>query len=99
MTSTPAPVLPAYGGACVSSVVPALLERTGRPWRPPAAAAAEQVVLLVLDGLGWEQLGARGDRAPTMAGLPGAAITTVAPSTTATALTSITTGQPPCAHG
>ena len=51
-----APTLPAYGGACLDGVVPAILNRgSGIPtWFPEAVAEAEQVVLLVLDGLGWE---------------------------------------------
>src|SRR3954468_40472 len=97
--SLPEPVLPDYGGACISSVVPALLGRTSRPWLPAAATDARQVVLLVLDGLGWDQLRERAPVAPTLAAMTGSAITSVVPSTTATALTSIATGGPPCAHG
>jgi predicted AlkP superfamily pyrophosphatase or phosphodiesterase len=95
-------VLPDYGGACVSNVIPALLapRPDGRPaWIPAAAAEARQVVVLVLDGLGWEQLDDRWDLAPTLRRLRGGPITTVAPSTTATALTSITTGLTPGEHG
>jgi predicted AlkP superfamily pyrophosphatase or phosphodiesterase len=61
--------------------------------------AADQVLVLVLDGLGWEQLQERRLVAPNLAGMAGGPITTVAPSTTATALTSLTTGAPPAAHG
>jgi hypothetical protein len=57
------------------------------------------VVLLVLDGFGWHQLLERPGLAPTMTELTGGPITSVAPTTTATALTSITTGLPPAAHG
>ena len=57
------------------------------------------MVLLVLDGLGWEQLQERSHLAPTLAAMAGGPITTVAPSTTATALTSLTTGSRPAAHG
>ncbi len=53
----------------------------------------------MIDGLGWNQLEARRSLAPTLAGLAGGSITTVAPSTTATALTSISTGLPPGEHG
>jgi hypothetical protein len=60
---------------------------------------AAQVVLLVLDGLGWEQLQERPGLAPTMTAMAGGPITTVAPSTTAAALTSITLGVPPAVHG
>ncbi len=95
------PLLPAYAGACVTNVVPALLHATDAApsWMPPAALEAERVVLLVIDGLGWTQLAARRTSAPTLSGLDGGAITTVAPSTTATALTSISTGLPPGEHG
>jgi predicted AlkP superfamily pyrophosphatase or phosphodiesterase len=54
---------------------------------------------MVLDGLGWEQMTARRELVPTMAAMDAQAITTVAPSTTSTALTSITTGLPPGEHG
>ncbi len=95
------PLLPAYDGACICNVVPALLSTDGAcpPWLPAAAYDAERVVLLVLDGLGWNQLTDRASSAPALTGLEGGAITTVAPSTTATALTSITTGLPPGEHG
>ena len=98
---TDLPLLPSYDGACISNIVPALLHPapTPPPWLPTAAAGAERVVLLVLDGLGWNQLRTRSAVAPTLSGLPGGAITTVAPSTTATALTSISTGLPPGEHG
>ncbi len=95
------PLLPAYDGGCITNVVPALLHppEVTPSWLPAAAVEADRVVLLVIDGLGWEQLEARRHLAPTLAGLAGAAITTVAPSTTATALTSISTGLPPGEHG
>jgi hypothetical protein len=97
----PQPVRPDYGGACLDSIAPALLAPAGaRPhWLPAAARDAEQVVLLVLDGLGWEQLGQRWALAPAMADMEGRPITSVAPTTTATALTSIALGQSPAAHG
>jgi len=101
VTAPPAPVLPAYGGACIDGVVRALLERnSGTPsWLPAPVADARQVVLLTLDGLGWEQLSERAHLAPTLCSMVGGPITTVAPSTTATALTSLTTGEPPARHG
>ncbi|MDP8993331.1 MAG: alkaline phosphatase family protein [Actinomycetota bacterium] len=101
MAPDPEPVLPDYGGACLPSLVPALLDREGPPpaWLPEPVQGSRQVVLFVLDGLGWEQLRGRPHLAPTLAGMVGRPITTVAPSTTAAALTSITTGLPPAAHG
>jgi len=99
---TDEPVLPDYGGACLSSVVPALLGRfdsEAPSWLPVAARGARQVVLLVLDGLGRQQLEAGAAHAPTLAAGGGGTITSVVPTTTATALTSITTGRPPAEHG
>lgn len=93
-------VTPDHGGAVVSGIVPALLDQPD-PWPGwvPQEAAADQVVLLVLDGLGWAQLAARPQLAPTLCAMAGGPITTVAPSTTATALTSISTGLAPGDHG
>lgn len=95
------PLVPDYAGACVCNVVPALLDASmeAPDWLPAQAVDAEQVVLLVLDGLGWQQLMSRGDLAPTLKAMSGGPITTVAPSTTASALTSITTGLTPGLHG
>jgi len=100
------PTVPDYGGACIDQVVAAVL-RTGRysgsapapAWLPEPAMGASQVVLLVLDGLGWAQLKERPGLAPTMNAMAGGPITTVAPSTTAAALSSITIGAPPAVHG
>ncbi len=100
------PTLPDYGGACIDQVV-AAATRSGRyappaplpAWLPQPAVGANQVVLLVLDGLGWAQLKERPGLAPTMNAMAGGPITTVAPSTTAVALTTITVGAPPATHG
>ncbi len=102
----PAPLLPDYRGACIANVVPTLITGQDPPdadagWLPDTARRADQVVLLVLDGLGWQQLRARSALAPTLSGAEGIErpITSVAPTTTACALTSITTGRPPSDHG
>jgi hypothetical protein len=88
----------------VRGIIPALLgpgswETSLPAWMPAPVAAAEQVVLLVLDGLGWLQLQEHGDLMPTLSAFDGQAITTVAPTTTATALSSIATGLTPAEHG
>ena len=99
------PVLPAYGGACIASLAPALLEivsQSGTPspeWLPEPVRHANQVVLLVVDGLGWAQLQSARDVTPTFNAGIGGPITSVAPTTTATALTSISTGLAPAEHG
>ncbi len=68
-------------------------------WMPDAVSAADAVVLLVLDGLGWDQLVDHAAIAPTLTSMQGRSIHTVAPTTTATALSSITTGLTPGEHG
>lgn len=96
------PIVPRYSGANVRGIIPALLgpSRVRMPeWMPSEVSAARQVVVLVIDGLGWEQLRSRTHLAPTLAAMSGGPITTVAPTTTATALTSITTGLTPGEHG
>lgn len=96
------PVIPDYAGPNVRGIVPALLAPAAAPipgWMDPSLRSARQIVLLLVDGLGWHQLAQRPHVAPTLAALAGSAITTVAPSTTATALTSITTGLTPGEHG
>ena len=100
MTLTSA-VLPEYNGANLIGVIPGLLAAPGRrpDWVPEPAQTAEQVVLLVVDGLGWLQLRDRAELAPRLAGMDGRPITSVAPSTTATALTSLVVGRPPAEHG
>jgi predicted AlkP superfamily pyrophosphatase or phosphodiesterase len=99
--AVPEPVLPRYGEANLTGVVAALMAPPGRRprWVPEPAAAAGAVVLLVLDGLGWEQLRDRAGLAPTLSAMVGGAITSVVPSTTATALTSLVVGAPPAGHG
>ncbi|RLE23893.1 MAG: PglZ domain-containing protein [Actinobacteria bacterium] len=91
-------------GPNVRGIVPTLLGPTswksGMPaWMPDPVSESDQVVLLVLDGLGWDQLQDHLDLMPTLAAMSGGSIQTVAPTTTATALTSITTGLAPAEHG
>lgn len=97
------PRVPNYAGGCVSNIIPAILGPRGTTevpdWMPDAVRGANQVVLLVLDGLGWHQLQKRLTMCPTLASMEGASITTIAPTTTVSALTSITTGLAPGEHG
>ena len=86
----------------MADIVPALLEpgRDDRPGPVPAEVLeARAVVMLVLDGLGAEQLATRRRVAPTLHEMHASTITTVAPSTTASALTSIATGVGVGEHG
>ena len=97
------PRIPNYAGGCVSNIIPAILGPRGTAeipsWMPDAVRGANQVVLLVLDGLGWHQLRERLAMCPTLASMAGASVTTIAPTTTVSALTSITTGLAPGEHG
>ncbi len=94
------PCIPEYGGANVCGIIPGLLGGADLPdWMPPVVADASAVVVLVLDGLGWRQLEQRANVAPVLNSLAGGPISTVAPSTTATALSSIATGLTPAEHG
>jgi predicted AlkP superfamily pyrophosphatase or phosphodiesterase len=103
VTRSSQPLVPDYSGGCLTNVVPQLIRvLMGQPvpeWMPGELAGAERVVLLVLDGLGWEQLHDRASLAPTLSGFAGSSITSVAPTTTTSCLTSIVTGQPPGVHG
>jgi hypothetical protein len=92
-------VKPDYSGPNVIGVVPALLGVRPAEWLPAPVAGARATVLLVLDGLGWEALQRFPDRLPELAACAGGPVTTVVPSTTPAALTSITTGLPPSRHG
>lgn len=92
-------MLPDYAGRATTSIVPALTWGSASPVVSGDIAAAPRAVLLVLDSLGWEQLGENAEVAPTLHALEGGPATTVAPSTTAAALTSISTGLPPGEHG
>jgi hypothetical protein len=95
----PAPVKPDYGGAWIGAVLPALRSTAPPAWLPAPAAWAQRVVLLVVDGLGWQLHEAQRARTPCLASMEGGPITATVPSTTAAGLPSITTGLTPAEHG
>ncbi|NNF55707.1 MAG: PglZ domain-containing protein [Acidimicrobiales bacterium] len=100
MRSQLEPTLPAFSGGCITNLLPYLLPRgRGMARLPVELGATKKRVLLVLDGVGWDQLQDRQSIVPTLHAMTGGPITTVAPSTTATALTSITTSLTPAEHG
>lgn len=99
-TDLTSPVLPDYSGPNLAGLIPGFLSGGPLPgWFPAPIDGADSVVLVVLDGLGWTQLREREELAPTLSSMSGRAITSVAPSTTATALTTISTGLTPGEHG
>jgi predicted AlkP superfamily pyrophosphatase or phosphodiesterase len=93
------PVRPDYEGPSVVGLIPALLGGDNPGWLPPAVEGASAVFLLLLDGLGWNTLEENRPRLPNLFGLEGRVITTAVPSSTASALTSVTTGLTPAEHG
>ena len=103
MTDGPTP--PRYGGGSLADVLPAVLTSLGvEGERPgPALAPTERVVVLLVDGLGTRALQEHAAGAPYLSGLLGsvasAQISTVFPSTTPIALTSLGTGLTPGEHG
>ncbi len=68
-------------------------------WVPKEVSMATQIVLVVLDGLGSTQLARCSDALSSLAVFSQRRISSVAPTTTATALTSISTGATPATHG
>ena len=98
------PVAPDYAGDVLARVLPAAagavgVELPGRPaWRLPPA---RRCCVVLVDGLGWNNLTDRASRAPFLRGLlPTARVLTAgAPSTTVTSMASFGTGLPPGRHG
>ncbi len=91
------PVHPDYASGCITNLIRGLQSKA--EWIPEAARAADSVVLLILDGLGHNEILRRRDHLPNISRLEGNPITSVVPSTTPTALASISTGLPPAEHG
>jgi hypothetical protein len=99
-------VLPDYGGGSLVNLVASIVAACGGEPRHPVLAAlpaaelsgAENIVLVIIDGLGDRYLARRGaggelDRRRR------ASITSVFPSTTASAITTSYTGRTPLEHG
>ncbi len=97
----PEPIIPRYGRGCVTELIPTLLgsSPTDGSLVGSEIVEAAAIVVVVIDGLGWNQLQERAAHAPTLTSMAGGPVTTVAPTTTATALTSISTGTTPGHHG
>ena len=108
--ATPAPMTrPDYAGGGIANLMASVLAGIGRdggstvlpPCRllaPERLAAARHVVLLVIDGLGRAQLDAHA-AGGTLAGACVGDLSSVFPSTTASAVSTFMTGDVPLAHG
>ncbi|GAA1523091.1 alkaline phosphatase family protein [Dactylosporangium maewongense] len=105
------PVAPRYGQASLAEVMPSVLSVLGMPYERDALglgaalAGVDRVAVLLLDGLGWHQLGVAAPHAPTITDFLGGrlgtarSITAGFPSTTPVSLVTLGTGAPPGAHG
>jgi len=89
-----------YGEATLSDLLPsALAALTGTGPNPLELPAARTVVVLLIDGLGWNLLQRHRAAAPFLAGLTGQPLTAGFPTTTAASLASLGTGLPTGRHG
>lgn len=100
--------MPDYRGGSILNLVQSIAEACAAQGLPPYAplaalppariAEARHVILLVADGLGVAMLD-RHPAAPTLRGAQLATLTSVFPSTTASAIPSFMSGLAPAAHG
>lgn len=99
-------IMPDYRGGSIVNLMSSIVHALGgeEPLYaplvalPPGELASRNVVLLVVDGLGYEYLRARGPEGG-LARRVRARITSVFPSTTASAVTTFLTGTAPQQHG
>lgn len=92
-------VQPDYSGAWIGGLFPALLRGRVPAGLPDWIARVAPVVVVLIDGLGWQMYQRFAALLPALGEFEGGPITTVVPSTTATALPSLTTGRTPGEHG
>jgi hypothetical protein len=97
----PGTVLPRYGEASLTDVLPSVLGALGVAGEQNdlGLPAARHYCVLLIDGLGWNALRAHQAQAPFLNSMAGTAITSSVPSTTVTSLTSLGTGLVPGRHG
>lgn len=95
------PPVPRYGTGALADLPPAVLASLGVPDAVDVLGlpALPRACVLLVDGLGWEQLRAYPDEAPYLNAMDGGPITAGFPATTVTSLASLGTGVPPGGHG
>ncbi|MEP6759900.1 MAG: nucleotide pyrophosphatase/phosphodiesterase family protein [Sporichthyaceae bacterium] len=97
--------VPAFGGGSLADVLPSVLAGLGVAGESAALEfpVTSRVCVVLVDGLGWNALRALPEEAPFLTSLLGndgsRAITSVFPTTTPIALTSLGTGLSPGEHG
>lgn len=101
MTAPPRPPVPRYGTGSLADVPASVLAALGVPGAENVLGlpGLPRACVLLVDGLGWEQLKAHPDEAPFLNAMDGGPITAGFPATTVTSLASLGTGAPPGAHG
>lgn len=104
-------VLPRYDGRSIANVPATVAAILGTPFNglpaledelwQPAAAGAKRVVVLIIDAMGWNLLQLMRDELEAVLGETAVAgqITSIFPSTTVAALSSLWTGVAPAQHG
>lgn len=94
-------VLPRYGEAALSDLLPSVLGALGVPGESDLVGLppADRYCVLLVDGLGWNLLRSHPAEAPFLTSLAGRAVTAGVPSTTATSVASLGTGLVPGRHG
>ncbi|GAA0586076.1 alkaline phosphatase family protein [Actinomadura livida] len=95
-----APV-PRYGAGALADLPSSVLAALGVPDAANVLdlPALPRACVLLVDGLGWQQLRAHPDEAPFLNAMAGRPITAGFPATTVTSLASLGTGAVPGAHG
>ncbi|MGK8506135.1 alkaline phosphatase family protein [Nocardia asiatica] len=95
-------VAPRYGTGSLADLFPSVLAGLGVPGeqdRLGLGLAIERACVLLVDGLGYQDLVANPTAAPFLSGLAPRSLTAGFPTTTATSLTSLGVGVPPGEHG
>lgn len=93
--------LPDYDGACLTSVLPSILDRLTGGVPVLALPQARTYVVVLIDGLGWHQMHQYRQHCEFASAHldSGLLLSTCVPSTTATALSCLGCGVPPGRHG
>jgi len=103
MTSAALPAAGAvqYGQSSLPDVLPSALAALGVPGEPNVLGIepAGCIVVLLVDGLGWQLLREHASVAPFLSSLAARPLTAGFPTTTAVSVTSLGTGVPPGQHG
>ncbi len=90
-----------YGKSSLSDVLPSALAALGVPGEPNVLGIepAECVVVLLVDGLGWQLLREHARHAPFLSSLAARPLSAGFPTTTAVSIASLGTGVAPGQHG